>query len=346
MKKYVLFFLICTVGAVSLLMKSSPHNEKYSVSFLYFGETDEYVKIIDHTRGNLNVISPHYFDLNDDGTLKITEKYDDSFIEKMNSRSIKVVPFISNHWDQKLARKALKKKEKLAGQLADFIKDNNLDGISVDFENLTETDRNDYVDFISLLRKKLPKDKEISVCIPPNPHGNEEGYLGSFHYEKLTPLIDHYVLMTYDQSYEGSEEGPVASLPWVEKSIDYVLSRQVPPSKIVMGIPFYGRIWSEDGNFKGISMGNNLIQKMINRYPAEVSYNENLQSPKVTLNITENNEYFIKGKYHIWYEDQKSITAKLKLVHKYNLKGAASWALTQETEETWTYFKDVLNNQQ
>ncbi|MFA8437691.1 glycosyl hydrolase family 18 protein [Pueribacillus sp. YX66] len=349
MKKFVYIFFVSLsiIGGILLLFllsTSKQESEIYSMSFIYFGDKNDYIDFVDRTNGAINVVSPNYFNLKSDGELKVTEDFDVSFVQEMQKRSVKVVPFLSNHWDQDLGKKALKNRESLSTQIASFIQENDLGGVSVDLENLTEQDREDFVHFIKLLRNKLPTDKELSICIPSNPDGHNEGYFSAFDYQKLVPHIDHFILMTYDQSYEGSDEGPVASLPWVEQSIHYILSQGVSSEKIVMGIPFYGRIWSEDGVFKGTSMGNYLIAEMLHSNPSQVIYNENFQSPKAKLHVIHGNEYFVPGKYTIWYEDEKSIASKLSLVHKYDLKGVASWALSMETEETWSYFHDELNN--
>ena len=61
---------------------------------------------------------------------------------------------------------------------------------------------------------------------------------------KLLQHVDYLMIMTYDEHYESGEEGPVASIDFVEKSIIYALDR-VDASKIVLGIPFFRKILAE-----------------------------------------------------------------------------------------------------
>lgn len=49
------------------------------------------------------------------------------------------------------------------------------------------------------------------------------------------------------------------------------------------------------------------------------------------------------GTYTLWYENEKSIKAKLQLIKKYNLKGTGTWSLGKETAHTWEYYKQSLN---
>ena len=152
--------IVIVAGAVILttipLQKASAHEINFNMSYLYFGNTQSYISQIDKTQGNLNLVSPSYFDLNADGSLKITGQFDPYFVDAMHDRGIKVVPFLSNHWDRTLGRTALANREQLSSQIADFIVKNNLDGVQVDIENTSEIDREAYTDLVRLLREKLP----------------------------------------------------------------------------------------------------------------------------------------------------------------------------------------------
>ncbi|QOR69032.1 LysM peptidoglycan-binding domain-containing protein [Cytobacillus suaedae] len=46
--------------------------------------------------------------------------------------------------------------------------------------------------------------------------------------------------------------------------------------------------------------------------------------------------------YHIWYENEQSIKAKVDLVHEYEIKGTGSWALGQENNMIWQNYGEWL----
>nr|WP_309098360.1 glycosyl hydrolase family 18 protein [Fredinandcohnia onubensis] len=334
------------LGTFSAGEKAEAHEANFNMTYLYFGNTKSYISQIDRTKGNMNLVAPSYFDLNADGSLKITTQFDPTFVTEMHKRGIKVVPFLSNHWDRNLGRSALQNKELLSTQIANFIIKNNLDGVQVDIENVTDIDRQNYTELVRLLREKLPKDKEVSVAVAANPNGWTKGWHGSYDYRELAKHSNYLMIMAYDESYTGGPEGPVASYPWVERSIQYALNQGVPTHQIVLGIPFYGRYWKAGATTGGDGISNTRVDEMLAKYGGSVVYDERTKSPKATIiidpsdpTITIGGKTLGAGTYTIWYENSDSIKAKIDLVHKYNLKGTGSWSLGQENPVIWNDYK-------
>ncbi|MEK5444542.1 cell wall-binding repeat-containing protein [Fredinandcohnia sp. FSL W7-1320] len=326
----------------------------FNMGYLYFGSTDSFITQVDRTQGVINETAPSYFDLNADGTLKITSKMDkdNAFVKEMHKRGVKVVPFVSNHWDRDIGRAALANRELLSSQIAKAVIDNNLDGVNVDIENVSDIDRNNYTDFVRLLREKLPADKSVSVAVAANPNGWTKGWHGSYDYQKLAQYSDYLMIMAYDESWQGSEPGPVASISFAECSIKYALAQGVPSSKIVLGLPHYGRYWIEGQAAGGYGISNSRVEEIIKKYNGKVTFDVKSQSPKATVIIKEgdpatiiNGKALAAGTYTIWYENAQSIKAKVDLVDQYNIKGTGSWSLGQENTALWSEFKEWIPKQ-
>lgn len=323
---------------------------RYNMSYVYFGSSGAYVGHMDRTKGSLDEISPNYFNLNKNGSLALTPAVDQAFVDEMHRRGVSVVPFLSNHWDRELGKAALINREELAEQIKEAIRQYDLDGINVDLENLTHQERDSYTDFIRLLREKLPKEKIIAVSVAANPYGINTGWKGSYDYEALGNHSDYLMIMTYDEHYQDGDPGSVSSLGFAEKSIQYAVSK-VPKEKIVLGIPFYGRIWKDGGGFpQGMGIGNEEVQALIARYGGKAVFDPNSSTPYATITIrakdhkpTINGKSIDAGTYTIWFENQQSIKQKLQLVEKYDIKGTGSWSLGQETADTWNYYKLWVN---
>jgi spore germination protein YaaH len=345
---------ITTIGllAVSLLAPEQGFaaDKKFNMSYLYFNDPSTYVSQVNDTRGSLNVVAPNYFDLNTDGTLKITWKLQASFVSEMHKRGIKVVPYITSHWDLATGRAAMKNRAALAAQVADAVTRYGLDGVNVDIEGLQPSERDAQTDFLRLLREKMPG-KEVSIAVAANPSGWTDGWQGSYDYGQLAKYADYLMVMAYDENYDGDvTPGPVGSLPWVEKSIQYALNKGVPANKIVLGLPYYGRYWKSDGSIKGAAITHDIVDKVIAKVHATVSFDGASQTPKATFTVKAGDPTTVigsktltPGTYTMWYDDERSIKAKLRLVQKYNLKGTGSWALSQEDTDMWSYYSMWLN---
>jgi spore germination protein YaaH len=323
-------------------------SDRFNMSYIYFGDTQTFIRNVDRTGNNLHVISPSYFDLHANGSLH--DKVDRRFVSEMHKRGIKVVPFVSNHWDRQLGIRALQNREKLAKEIVAAVKKYDLDGVNVDIENVTHRERDAYTDFVRLLREQLPKDKELSVAVAANPRGWTTGWHGSYDYVKLAKYSDYLMVMSYDESYEGSRPGPVASLAFVEQSLQHILRLGVPSEKVVLGIAFYGRYWNLNEATGGRGISNNRVEALVRQYGGTISYDPVSQSPRATFTITPRDlratvgfRQLTPGNYVVWYENNQSIQKKLELVRKYDLKGTGSWSLGQEDPSIWAYYANWLN---
>jgi spore germination protein YaaH len=317
----------------------------YNMSYVFYGATSELIQRVDTAKGALQTISPNYWELAADGSLVIPKTMDLAFVEAMHARNIQVVPYLGNDWNRTLAEKALQNREALAVQIAAAIEKYHLDGIDVDLENITQANRTDLVDFVHLLRAKLPQTKQVSIAVPANPDGITTGYAGAYDIKALAAACDYIMLMAYDEHYPGDPKpGPVASLPFVERSIKYALT-QIPSSQLVLGIPFYGRFWNGQTAYDGAGVTNELASTLAAKYGGTETYDEKAQSIRSKFTIRTNDpqtkvfgQSLPSGSYTLWYENEKSIKAKLELVQKYNLKGTGSWSLNQATADTWSYY--------
>lgn len=321
-------------------------NERYAMSYVYYGTGEAQLESVSAAEDTLSVVSPSYFNISADGGLSLGG-ISETFIKKMHASGIEVVPFLSNHWDRASGEKALDNRETLAQEIASAVAKYNLDGVNVDIENVTAEYREKYTAFVRRLRELLPKDKEVSVAVAANPWGLSTGWTGSYDYAALAEISDHLFIMAYDEHYQGGEAGAVASLDFAEKSIQYALT-QAPAEKIVLGIPFYGRIWG--GTLSGYGVSLQKIESYAAQYETEIQYDTDTMTPVMRLTIKEGEtgpkiggKTLSAGVYTIHYENADSIKAKLALASKYNLKGAGNWSAGQETEDVWDYYELWLN---
>lgn len=321
--------------------------DRVSLGFIY-GASDS-IELVYRTNGAINQVSPTCLNLDSEGNLVVTSELTHDFVNAMKECDILVMPFLSNHWVRSKGRAAIKNADNLTNQIIAVIEEYNLDGINVDIENLTPDDREALAEFVRILREKLPNDKIISVSVAANPNEKDTGWQGSYDYKKLGEYADYLFVMTYDEHSQGGACGPVASLEFVEASINYTLE-YVSKDKIVIGIPLYGRYWKEGAETGGEAVAIGAVPNLISKNKGIVKYDAQAGEAYVTFSICKpmvkskiNGVELEDGNYIIWYQNEESIKAKLNLVNKYDLLGAGVWALGQEKVEVWEYYKNELN---
>ena len=202
------------------------------------------------------------------------------------------------------------------------------DGVQIDFESISSKDGTTYLNFLTDIKKALPKDKLFSVAVmarweshkQKNPHD-------AFDYPFIGMIADRVVVMAYDEHYRGGGPGPVASLAWCEKIYSYAV-KTIPADKLVMGIPLYGRGWQTPSlakAYKNPEIVSELRKKGIQ--PTRDARNGGSYSFTETVAV------------NVHYETLQSLEAKLKLYGQRPIRGVAYWRIGQEPAGFWEILK-------
>lgn len=281
----------------------------------------------------LDVDSPTWFELTGaDGTLK--DQSDADTVKWLHAQGIQVHPLVHNGFDSGLTSQFLNSSKaqaqfirSLIGKAAQI----NVDGINIDFESISGKDREKYTTFVKNLANAAHQ-KGLSVSIDL-PRGDLSwNHLTAYDHKELLQIVDHIVIMAYDQHYSGSPEpGSVAGLPWTEEGIQDFLSYGIPRDKLVLGIPFYTRVWkiASDGSLAGNKA---LLLKDIPDLLASTKYTKSWDSRYQQYKITYRQDGY---SWVFWLEDADTLTKRLDLAKKYNLAGVAAWKAGHEYENIW-----------
>ena len=333
----------------------TPGPTRDSLTYLFGGTSNDYLNLIAQTKNSLKTVCPDYFDLTTAGNLVIagSNKLNPGFINALHEQNIKVVPFISNHWDRPTGEAALNNRQALSTQIAQAVMQNNLDGVDIDIENVNHLFREQYTDFTRLLRQKLPAEKIVSVAVAANPNNWQTGWHGSYDYKALSNYADYLMIMAYDEHYFGSAPGPVASSDFFNRSIKFGLDQGVPKEKLIAGIPFFGRYWKEGESVGGWGLRARDVVYLLANYPSTSRFDEPTKSAvaQVTIRPTDTppvvlgNRTLTPGTYTIWYDDEQATRYKLNVINGFDLRGAGSWALGQEIPAIWDFYTTALNEE-
>eukprot|EP01119_Soliformovum_irregulare_P015935 TRINITY_DN4561_c0_g1_i2.p1 TRINITY_DN4561_c0_g1~~TRINITY_DN4561_c0_g1_i2.p1 ORF type:complete len:356 (+),score=101.84 TRINITY_DN4561_c0_g1_i2:106-1173(+) len=102
------------------------------------------------------------------------------------------------------------------------------------------------IHLFSEIGKILHKLKLTFIMVQPAERGGS-GLFTAKDIARLGDDVDYYSLMTYD--FAPNRVGPNSPLPWVEKAISSLITPESRKysHKIMLGIPFYGYTWDEQG---------------------------------------------------------------------------------------------------
>ena len=364
-KSFLVWSLLISLVLTGLPMKAQAAtllDEYLRLGFLF--NVSDPLGEIEAADGALNYVSPDWFGLDWNGCLVVYEQADLEFVRQMHLRDIKVVPFLANSFNANLASVALNNADQLTDDIVAAVERLNLDGVNYDLENVDATERDLQTEFVRLLKEKMPN-KHISVSLAANPHNWRGGWHDSYDYAKLAQYSDHIVLMSYELMYYTRYNGnstsnygaAVAGEDAMIEAVEDLMERGIPARKILLGIPFYARLWFERPLVKGDTLSSyqkslthkdgkalgHLQVERILKHP-EIKDLQHVLEPatKSDLSTFRVDETILlpfmrlePGHYSVYHESQESYTHKMALMRRFNLAGYAAWAVGQENPEFW-----------
>ena len=290
----------------------------------------------------INVVSPTFFTLVDEGKGQIYDNAGEAgkqYVDWAHSNGYMVWPSISNNSYIETTAEIMrdyKLRQDLIKNIVGLIVQYDLDGINIDFEYMHDEDRDLFSRFIIELKPRLNELGAVLSVDVTAPDGSEEWSL-CFDRHVLGDVADYLAFMAYDQHGNSSAvPGTNAGYDWVKMNIEKFIGQEdVEPEKIILGIPFYTRLWEENnGTLEKYTVDMEDIEEVIPE-GATRTWDDNLKQYYVEFV-----EDGITNK--IWIEDAESIKAKLSLVSEYNLAGAAYWAKDREPASIWPVISEAL----
>lgn len=229
---------------------------------------------------------------------------------------------------------------RLISELLNVILQKGYRGLDVDFEFVFPEDAEAYARFISRLHDALsPRGLPVIVALAPKVFADQPGQLYEGHnYRLLSQAADFVLLMTYEWGYTYGPPMAVAPIRNVRQVIEYALT-EMPGEKIYLGIPNYGYDWTlpfQRGS-KATSISNVEAVALAYEHRAAIRYDESAQSPWFRYMDEQGREH------EVWFEDARSIRAKLALTQEYGLYGVGYWNLMRPFPQNWLVLNALYN---
>ena len=203
--------------------------------------------------------------------------------------------------------------------------------LDVDFEFLGSENAESYAEFIALCRERLHSyGYGVMTALAPKTSDNQQGALYEGHdYALLGEAADAVLLMTYEWGYTYGPPMAVSPITPLGEVVDYALTR-IPAEKILLGISNYGYDFTLP-YIQGVSRATSVSTKraftIASENGAEIFFDTEAQAPYF--------DYTLDGAMHrVWFEDVRSISARLRLMAEKRLRGAFWWNLNRENNQT------------
>jgi spore germination protein len=303
------------------------------------------MEVLRKTLPNLTYLSIFSYEVNADGTLKPIN--DQPLIDA--ARAARVLPMMvitnlsESGFNSDLARTILTNipiQDKLLNNVVETLRTKNYGGLDIDFEYIYPENREDYNNFLRKVVNRLrPLGYTITTALAPKTSAEQKGLLYEAHdYPVHGALVDHVILMTYEWGYTFGPPLAVAPINEIRKVLNYAVSA-IPRDKILMGIPNYGYDWTlpyVPGTSAKTVTNTGAVDLAVTENAA-IQYNTISQAPY--FNYYDDN----KKQHVVWFEDARSIEAKLDLVDEYNLGGVSYWTINRYFPQNWLVLSSMYN---
>ena len=214
-------------------------------------------------------------------------------------------------------------------------------GLDIDFEYVLPEDRDAFVNFIQRVNERItPEGFQLFTALAPKVSADQPGLLYEAHdYPRIGEASDRVLLMTYEWGYTYGPPMAVAPVNRVREVLDYAVT-EIPREKIYMGIPNYGYDFilpfvAEQS--RADSLSNVEAVELAADVGATIQFDETAMAPFFIY-------YDDQGRQHrVWFEDARSILAKLDLYSEYNFEGVGYWNVMRYFPQNWLVVSTKYN---
>lgn len=318
--------------------------EKINLVWDYYSQVATAPDRTGTTLDGVNVVSPAFFSIDENG--KLVENIGtrgQAYIDWARSNNCKLWPMVQNSGEGMLSvtskiMNSYEKRKELIESIVNACIKYKLDGINLDFENMKKEDKDLYSRFIIELE---PRMKELGLVLSVDVTAPDGGDTWSLCFDRhvIGDVADYIIFMAYDEYSDSSTKaGTTAGYDWVELGLKkFITTEEIESSKIILAVPLYTRLWTEDSSGKIIKRSIVSMKDIDDTIPSDVErkWDDNLKQYYVEYKDGDNTK-------KMWIEDSKSLKAKAGLISQYKLGGIAVWEKGMETDDVWEIFKEAL----
>ena len=212
----------------------------------------------------------------------------------------------------------------LINQLVQYAELAHQAGIVVDFEQVPDSSQRHFRQFIAKLAPAMhAAGLKVMIALPARDDAYDYAFFGK--------QCDAIILMNYDEHWQTSPPGPIASQEWFVENLRQVM-RVVPAQKIVVGIANYAYDWSEAPNVKpGPAAAYSVQEALLHAYESEAEVEFDLTSLNPHYSYSDENDHT----HTVWFLDAVAAYNQLRAAERLGVQGTALWRLGTTDMSLW-----------
>ncbi len=245
------------------------------------------------------------------------------------------------------------------------------DGVVIDFEALRDVknDKAQFVSFLAALKEELKKgNKKLVVCVHPKREPGQRFFDG-YDYKQIGEIADKVILMAHDYAPHRLKESekafftgdtPLAPIKDIYYALRYATDKEqgIPRDKLLLQVSFDTVQWQ----FQNGEIMNDTAYHPTYDIVKERMKDHLVRNKEINYSTVSQTPYFVFEERNkrirniIWYEDARSIQAKIDLANMFGLRGISVWRLGSIPDfedsksqrqshylNVWPLFEDIKN---
>src|SRR5881275_799907 len=246
------------------------------------------------------------------------------------SKGIALMPLLTNlvgdTWQpeavENVAHGPPERQEKFIANVLVVLRNAKAAGVVVDWEQLDPTYKKDFTDLLGKFANALHRDgRQLWLTVSP---GQEIDYID---FDELSPYIDRFVAMLFDETSDVDAPGPLASRMWFEGWL-HVLMEDSDPGQWIIALGSYGYDWIIGGK-----------KAELISFPETMSRASSAGIESAEVSAPGYNAYFYyednEVEHAVWFLDVVTFLNELREVRKQKAGGIALYRLGAEDSAIW-----------
>lgn len=288
----------------------------------------------------LDSVSLFWYEIEPDGKVvldpPVTEVMEEDAIASAKTFNLEILLGVGNDGDSDFLDAPLFDSETqrlTIERLVTRVEAKGYNGLVLDFEGLRSDQTESYSDFVRLLSLEIhARGKKLAVATNTELSGRVYDGIDIVDVSRYADRLD---LNSFEEYGEWSGPGPIASIGWVERIIENVLTQGVSGDKVVVGTAHSGHDWIVSPEVSFVSdVSTKVILDLFLRVGAELQFDEEYVSHFFRYQDRQ-------GRQHVvWLEDGVSMREKMKFAQRKRLGGLFIWFLGGEDADVWDVIRE------